>query len=397
MAKQEFSADIAVVGGGPAGLVAALALAKTGAEVLLLAPRPPHPDRRTTALLDGSVQILRGLDVWTALVQEAAPLKFLRLIDATKRILRAPEALFDSAELGLEAFGYNIENELLREALLAKCRQTPHLRVIENSVSSVAPDENGATLTIGEQRERVRLVAAADGRKSLCREAAGITMKARSLPQAALVLNFKHTAPHHDTSTEFHTESGPFTFAPLAGNRSSMVCVVTPDEAETLRAMSDDELAREVERRAHSILGKMTADSPRAIFPLGTEIAEHFAAKRIALIGEAGHVLPPIGAQGLNLGIRDAAALADLVADAQGNDPGSDTVLAEHDQRRASDVRGRTRFVDFANRSLMSDFLPLHAARGLGLYLANQSSMVRRALMRQGLGPREDAHDFERL
>lgn len=397
MAKQEFSADIAVVGGGPAGLVAALALAKTGAEVLLLAPRPPHPDRRTTALLDGSVQILRGLDVWTALVQEAAPLKFLRLIDATKRILRAPEALFDSAELGLEAFGYNIENELLREALLAKCRQTPHLRVIENSVSSVAPDENGATLTIGEQRERVRLVAAADGRKSLCREAAGITMKARSLPQAALVLNFKHTAPHHDTSTEFHTESGPFTFAPLAGNRSSMVCVVTPDEAETLRAMSDDELAREVERRAHSILGKMTADSPRAIFPLGTEIAEHFAAKRIALIGEAGHVLPPIGAQGLNLGIRDAAALADLVADAQGNDPGSDTVLAEYDQRRASDVRGRTRFVDFANRSLMSDFLPLHAARGLGLYLANQSSMVRRALMRQGLGPREDAHDFERL
>lgn len=397
MAKQEFSADIAVVGGGPAGLVAALALAKTGAEVLLLAPRPPHPDRRTTALLDGSVQILQGLDVWTALAQQASPLKFLRLVDATKRILRAPEALFDSAELGLGAFGYNIENELLREALLAKCQQTSHLRVIENPVSSVVPDEGGVTLSIGEQRERVRLVAAADGRKSLCRQAAGIAMTASSLPQAALVLNFKHTAPHHDTSTEFHTESGPFTFAPLTGNRSSMVCVVTPDEAETLRTMSDEELVREVERRAHSILGKMTADSPRAIFPLGTEIAEHFAAKRIALIGEAGHVLPPIGAQGLNLGIRDAATLAELVADAQDSDPGSDAVLAEYDHRRASDVRGRTRFVDFANRSLMSDFLPLHAARGLGLYLANQSSTVRRALMRQGLGPREDAHGFESL
>jgi 2-octaprenyl-6-methoxyphenol hydroxylase len=221
-------------------------------------------------------------------------------------------------------------------------------------------------------------------------------MTVHSLPQAALVLNFQHRAPHNDTSTEFHTESGPFTFAPLTGNRSSMVCVVTPDEAEALRAMSDEELEREIERRAHSILGKMKADSPRGIFPLRTEIAERFGAKRIALIGEAGHVLPPIGAQGLNLGIRDAATIAELVADAD-NDPGSDEVLAEYDRRRASDVRGRTRFVDFANRSLMSEFLPLHAARGLWLYLANQSGMVRRALMRQGLGPRSDARDFETL
>ena len=395
MAKQDFSADIAVVGGGPAGLVAALALAASGRDTLLLAPRPPHADRRTTALLDGSVQILRNLGAWQALADKAAPLKFLRLVDATKRILRAPEALFDCAELGLEAFGYNIENETLREALLAKCRNMPHLRIVEEPADRVIPDEKGVTLSIGGRDERVRLVAAADGRKSLCREAAGIAMIARSLPQAALVLNFKHTAPHHDTSTEFHTESGPFTFAPLIGDRSSMVCVVTPDEAEALRAMSDNELEREVERRAHSILGRMTADSPRGIFPLRTEIAEHFGARRIALIGEAGHVLPPIGAQGLNLGIRDAATIAELVAAA--DDPGSDEALREYDRRRAGDVRGRTRFVDFANRSLMSDFLPLHAARGLGLYLANRSGIVRRALMRQGLGPREDARDFEAL
>jgi 2-octaprenyl-6-methoxyphenol hydroxylase len=174
-----------------------------------------------------------------------------------------------------------------------------------------------------------------------------------------------------------------------------MVCVVTPDEAETLRAMNDAALEHEIERRAHSILGRMKADSPRGIFPLRTEIAERFGARRIALIGEAGHVLPPIGAQGLNLGIRDAAAIGELVSGA--NDPGSDDVLIEYDRRRASDVRGRTRFVDFANRSLMSEFLPLHAARGLGLYLANRSGIVRRTLMRQGLGPRNDARDFERL
>ncbi len=396
MAKQDFSTDIAVVGGGPAGLVAALALAATGRTTLLLAPPPPHADRRTTALLDGSVQILRNLGVWDTLTAKAAPLKFLRLVDATKRILRAPESLFDCTELGLETFGYNVENEALREVLLAKCREMPHLRILEKPADRVTPDDNGVTLSIGGQDERVRLVAAADGRKSLCREAAGIAMTVHSLPQAALVLNFQHSAPHNDTSTEFHTESGPFTFAPLTGNRSSMVCVVTPDEAEALRAMSDEELEREIERRAHSILGKMKADSPRGIFPLRTEIAERFGAKRIALIGEAGHVLPPIGAQGLNLGIRDAATIAELVADAD-NDPGSDEVLAEYDRRRASDVRGRTRFVDFANRSLMSEFLPLHAARGLGLYLANQSGMVRRALMRQGLGPRSDARDSETL
>lgn len=396
MAKQDFSADIAVVGGGPAGLVAALALATTGRDILLLAPPPPHADRRTTALLDGSVQILRNLGVWPALAAEASPLKFLRLVDATRRILRAPESLFDCAELGLEAFGYNVENEALREVLLAKCREMPHLRIVEKPADRVTPDEDGVTLAIGEQDERVRLVAAADGRKSLCREAVGISMKAHSLPQAALVLNFKHSAPHHDTSTEFHTESGPFTFAPLKGNRSGMVCVVTPDEAEALRVMSDEELEREIERRAHSILGRMKTDSPRGIFPLRTEIAERFGARRIALIGEAGHVLPPIGAQGLNLGIRDAATIAQLVADVDG-DPGSEEVLAEYDRRRAGDVRSRTRFVDFANRSLMSEFLPLHAARGLGLYLANQSGVVRRALMRQGLGPRSDARDFEML
>lgn len=396
MTKQDFTAEVAVVGGGPSGLVAALALAAAGADTLLVAPKPPHTDRRTTALLDGSVQTLRALGVWQALEVTAAPLKFLRLIDATHRILRAPEILFDSGELGLDAFGYNVENEILREALMTACRNTARIRIEESPVTAVEPDDTGVNLIIEGKQERVRLVAASDGRKSICRAAAGIGTKARALPQTALVLNLKHTVPHGDTSTEFHTESGPFTFAPLLGNRSSLVCVVTPEKAETIRAMDDAALALEIERRAHSMLGRMEVDTARGIFPLGTEIADCFAANRIALIGEAAHVLPPIGAQGLNLGIRDAAQLAEIVADARGEDPGADALLAEYDRRRSGDVRGRAMAVDFANRSLMSDFLPLHAARGLGLHFARRAGFFRRALMRQGLGQGGNAQRLAR-
>jgi 2-octaprenyl-6-methoxyphenol hydroxylase len=360
---------------------------------LLIAPSPAAADRRTTALLDGSIQILKALHVWPLLIDAAAPLKFLRLVDGTKRILRAPEVLFDSAELGLEAFGYNVENEQLREILLAACKRMPQLRVIDALVVTVKPAENGVTLTLPDHEERVRLVAAADGRKSICRSAALIETRSRQLPQTAVVLNLKHSAPHHDTSTEFHTESGPFTLAPLKGNRSSLVCVVRPEETEAIGALNDAEFGREVERRAHSILGTMEVETARGIFPLSTMLADHFAARRIALIGEAAHVLPPIGAQGLNLGIRDAAVLAELVADARAYsvDPGGDEVLDEYNERRRGDVRSRTFVVDFANRSLMSDFLPVHAARGLGLHLASRVGFFRRALMRQGLGQSSDS------
>jgi 2-octaprenyl-6-methoxyphenol hydroxylase len=391
MAKT-FSAEVAVVGGGPAGLVAALALSATGAETLLIAP-PPPADRRTTALLDGSVEVLKALGVWPSLALEAAPLKFLRLVDATQRILRAPEVLFDSAELGLEAFGYNVENNELRAQLLAACRKAANLRITEAAVTALELDEDGATLKHGEGEERVRLVAAADGKKSLCRAAAGIGMRSRVLPQTAIALNLRHSRPHGDTSTEFHTESGPFTLVPLKGNRSSLVCVVEPDEADRLNALDDAALGVEIERRAYSILGKMGIDGARGAFPLTAGKAERFAANRVALVGEAGHVLPPIGAQGLNLGIRDAATLAELVADACGErrDPGGAVLLEEFDARRRADVRSRAFAVEIANWSLMSDFLPVHAARGLGLHLAARVGFFRRALMRQGLAGSESA------
>ena len=180
-----------------------------------------------------------------------------------------------------------------------------------------------------------------------------------------------------------------YTFVPLPGRRSSLVWVVDPRQADELQKLDDAALAREIERRAHSMLGRMEIESARGVFPLAVETAERFASRRVALVGDAAHLLPPIGAQGLNLGIRDAITIAELTVDVMrsGGDPGSEIAMEAYGRRRRADVRSRTLFVELFNRSLLSGFLPAHLARGLGLELATHVGFVRRALMRQGLGP----------
>jgi 2-octaprenyl-6-methoxyphenol hydroxylase len=382
-----FSADVAVIGGGPAGLVAAIALATAGVDTLLIAP-PAEPDHRTTALLAGSVTALETLGVWPACVPHAAPLREIRLVDATQRLIRAPEVLFAAAEIGLDAFGSNIENRHLVAALEARAVELKLARIAAAAVS-LTPDAAGVAIQHAEGETRVRLVIGADGRRSLCRAAAGIETTQRAYPQTALTLNLAHARPHDDTSTEFHTESGPFTLVPLPGRRSSLVCVLDPAHAAELAAMNDAELAREIERRAHSLLGAMSVEPGRGIFPLTIETADAFARDRIALVGEAAHVVPPIGAQGLNLGLRDGATIAELVAEAlrQHSDVGAPEVLARYDTQRRADVTSRAIAVDLLNRSLLTDFLPAQGARGLSLYLVDRIGPLRRALMREGVTP----------
>ena len=381
------SAEVAVIGGGPAGLVAAIALATAGVDTLLIAP-PAEPDHRTTALLAGSVTALETLGVWPACVPHAAPLRTIRLIDATQRLIRAPEVLFTAAEIGLDAFGHNIENRHLITALEARAVELKLARIAGAAVS-IAPDAAGVSIKHTDGEARVRLVIGADGRRSLCRAAAGIETKQRAYPQTALTLNLAHTRPHLDTSSEFHAESGPFTLVPLPGRRSSLVCVLDPAHAAELAAMDDAELSAEIERRAHSLLGAMSVEPGRGIFPLAIQTADAFARDRIALVGEAAHVVPPIGAQGLNLGLRDGATIAELTADAlrQNIDIGAPEVLARYDTQRRADVTGRSIAVDLLNRSLLTDFLPAQGARGVSLYLVDRIGPLRRALMREGVAP----------
>jgi 2-octaprenyl-6-methoxyphenol hydroxylase len=381
--------EAAVVGGGPAGLTAAIALASAGIETAIIAAAPPA-DNRTTALLASSVTALDALGVWERCAGQAAPLNAIRLVDDTARLLRAPEVMFRAGEIGLEAFGHNIENKHLMAALNARVATLDRVRRFDEPARAIDIDTDALTIRLaGERTVRTRLVVGADGRRSLCRGAAGIATSARDYPQTALTFNCTHTRPHGGVSTEFHTESGPFTLVPLPGLRSSLVCVLSPSVARRLAALDATRLGPIIERRAHSILGQMTVEPGIGMFRLGTETAHSFAARRVALIGEAAHVIPPIGAQGLNLGLRDAATIAELAAAAHrgGGDIGAPSLLGRYDRLRRTDVQTRTIAVDVLNRSLLSDFLPVHGLRGLGLHLLNQVGPLRRAVMREGVAP----------
>jgi 2-octaprenyl-6-methoxyphenol hydroxylase len=386
-----YDAEVAVVGGGPAGLTAAIALAGAGLSVALVAGPPRRIDNRTTALLAGSVAALEALGVWPRCGAQAAPLRTMRIVDDTDRIWRAPEVRFEAAEIGLDAFGWNIANQHLVDAMAQRVAEIPGLIRIDEEAHAVDIADSGVRIALaGGGSVTARLVVAADGRRSLCRAAAGIETDSRSYPQTALTFNLTHTRPHRDISTEFHTAHGPFTLVPLPGLRASLVCVVAPDEAERIEALSAEALDAEIEQRSHSILGKVKVEPGHGRFPLGIETAGQFAAQRIALIGEAGHVMPPIGAQGLNLGLRDAATIAEVAVAARrdGGDVGAAEVTDEYDRRRRADVKSRTTAVDLLNRTLLSDFLPAQGVRGLGLYVLDRIGPLRRAMMREGVAPR---------
>ncbi|HEX8666133.1 MAG TPA: UbiH/UbiF family hydroxylase [Beijerinckiaceae bacterium] len=382
--------DAAVIGAGAAGLAAALALAREGFDTALVGRTEARADGRTIALLDGSVRFLRALGVWPALEARAAPLVTMRIVDDTGSLFRPPPATFQAAEIGLDAFGWNIENAELVAGLAEAARAEPRLRLFDEEATETKIGQDVAAVALsGGLSLAARLVVAADGRNSKLREAAGIRTRAWSYPQSALTTILAHERDHRDTSTEFHTRSGPFTLVPLPGRRSSLVWVTSRPYGERLIALDDDALSAAVERQAQSMLGRMRIDGPRALVPMSGLSVARFSAERLALIGEAAHVFPPIGAQGLNLGLRDAAALRDAAVDAHaaGEDIGGDAALARYQASRDLDVRLRTAAVDGLNRTLLSGFLPVDFLRGLGLIALSGIGPLRRAVMREGVLP----------
>ncbi|WP_119940219.1 UbiH/UbiF family hydroxylase [Neorhizobium sp. NCHU2750] len=379
--------EIAIVGGGLAGSVAALALGRAGRKVCLVAAPVTGDDGRTTALMDQSVRYLERLGIWDRIAPSTAALSIMQILDGTNRLLRAPPAQFRASDISLAAFGYNIPNKALAEVLDTALAAEPNVTRIAETVASVAVSTDKVSISTADgEIIEADFVIGADGRKSITREAAGIGVKTWSYPQSAVVLIFSHTLPHGNVSTEFHTESGPFTQVPLPGSRSSLVWVVRPEEAARLVALPLDELSATVETRMQSLLGKVTVERQAQAWPLSSMMAERFGSGRVALIGEAAHAFPPIGAQGLNLSLRDSMTLADLLSATRDKAIPADAG-DRYNRRRRVDVMSRTVSVDLLNRSLLSDFLPVQMVRTAGIHVLNAVSPLRNVLMQEGVEP----------
>ncbi|KAB2686381.1 UbiH/UbiF family hydroxylase [Brucella pseudogrignonensis] len=379
--------EITISGGGPAGMMAALALSAKGYRTALLGPETDRNDRRTTALMMPAIRFLEEIGVWGDIAPEAAPLASMRIVDATQRLIRSPAVTFRAGEIDETAFGYNIPNAALNQKLAEAVENNPAIKRITQPAIEYRNNGDHVTITLaGGDTLHTRLVVAADGRNSAAREAAGIRTRRWSYPQTAVVLSFAHGVEHENISTEFHTEEGPFTQVPLKGKRSSLVWVVNPGRAEMLLALDDVALAQRIEDMMQSMLGKVTIDIRPQAWPLSGMVPLSFASKRTILIGEAAHVFPPIGAQGLNLSTRDVETLIKAIA-SDPSDPGSDRVIRAYDRGRRPDILARTGSVDALNRSLLSPMLPAQIARGVGLEMLRSFAPLRAFFMREGLRP----------
>jgi len=303
---------------------------------------------------------------------------------------------FHAAEIGLDAFGWNIENDLMAEALAAKVAQPAGMERVAAGIEAYEFSAHTVRATLGDGREiAARLAIGADGRDSKARRAAGLTARIHRYPQTALTAHLAHRLPHDDFSTEFHTRGGPFTLVPLpasatAPNRSSLVWVMGQEDARRRERLDDEALSREIELGVHSLLGAMRIEGERGFFSMIRQTVPKIAAERLALVGDAAHVLPPIGAQGLNLGLRDVEAIVACVAEARadGCDIGRPKTLRAYERARRGDVMLRTGAVDSLNRSLLTHFAPVDFARGAGLAALSAVGPLRRMVMRAGIGPR---------
>ena len=386
------SSEVIVVGAGAVGLVAGIALARAGRSVTLLGRLGEARPGRTVALLQGSVELLRDLDVWPALEDHAEALRTMRIVDATGSIFAPPPVLFRAAEIGLSAFGYNIDNGVLEAALREAAGATPGLTMVEASAEAVTFARDGAEVRTDTGRSlRARLVAAADGRESLARKAARIGVRTTAHPQRAMTAIFEHGSTHDNISTEFHTREGPFTLVPMAGEdarRSSLVWVMSPDAAARRRTLDPVAFTHEAEQQCRRLLGPMSLASGIGSFPIVTRAATRLVAPRLVLLGEAAHALPPIGAQGLNLSFRDVAVLAAHLRRGrsdEADDAGAPGRLAAYEAARRGDVAGRIAAVDLLNGSLLSHGPGVDLLRGAGLAALGRLGPVRRFVMRHGL------------
>lgn len=378
---------IAVIGAGPSGMISALAAAQKGYSSYLIGPKTNNNDLRTTALMMPAIKILDSLGIWKNLQDKAAALSTMRIVDGTKRLIRSPVVSFHSSEIGEIAFGYNMPNVALNNAINEAVTGCKLIKRLDVPAKSIVHSDDHVTITLEDNSHvDAQLLIAADGRNSKARIAAGIDCRQWNYPQTAVILSFSHEFPHNNISTEFHTEDGPFTQVPLPGKKSSLVWVLNPERANRILGLGPEGLASAIEERMQAMLGKVTVITPAQAWPLSGIVPKSFADKRTILVGEAAHVFPPIGAQGLNLGIRDAINMVKAI-ESDSKDPGSEQVIENYNKYRKADIWVRTGSVHALNKALLSDMLPVQFVRSAGLELLRNFAPLRNIFMREGMYP----------
>ena len=391
--------DVLVSGGGIAGLTAAAVFGAMGYDVICVDPAPPVTSRdalgsdlRTTAILQPAKALLEKFGLWQRLAPHAMPLRVMRIVDAggeasESRVVRE----FRADEISNQPFGWNLPNWLLRREFLSQLTDLPSVSFRPGvSTSSLFSRTGEARVGLSDgSKVSTRLVIAADGRNSFIREAAGIGVTKKHYGQKALAFAVNHTLPHESVSTEIHRSGGPFTLVPLPDYKgkpsSAVVWMETGPKAQELYELSDDACELAVNERACGLLGELHMATGRALWPITSQHAETMQAERVALMAEAAHVVPPIGAQGLNMSLADLRCLTELAAKYP-DDLGCADMLAAYDKARMGDIRLRVQGIDLLNRASMADVQALRDVRAAGLSAIYALPQIRHMLMRMGLG-----------
>ncbi len=386
--------DILIAGGGSAGLTAALAIRRNapdlGVEVVDAAAPGTRRDERASAIAASARRMLEQLGIWASLAGEAQPILSMEITDSRARDVVRPVFLtFDGAVAEGEPFAHMVPNEPLAAALRTAALEAGVTLTAPESVLDFSVTEGHVAVGLASSEERrARLLVAADGIRSRLRSLAGIKTVTWSYPQTAIVANVGHANPHGGVAIEHFLPGGPFAILPLKGNRSSLVWTERSGDAEKLVAAEDFVFQVELERRFGHRLGAIELDGPRRAYPLGLTLARDFVRPRFALLGDAAHGIHPIAGQGLNLGFRDAAALAEAIVDAYrlGLDIGSLEVLRRYERWRRYDTWQMGLTTDLLNRLFSNDVAPLRALRDVGLGIVDRLPRLKRMFIGEAAG-----------
>jgi 2-octaprenyl-6-methoxyphenol hydroxylase len=392
--------DVVIVGGGLAGGLAALALTRAGLDVAVIDAQDPAVlrdaafDGRTTALAYASARLFRRLGLWSAFEADAEPILDILVTDGRAKGRFSDGAVspfhlhFDSRELeGGEPLGFIVENRALRNAIFDRIAATPAVALLAPALVERVVFENArveARLEGGETIE-APLILAADGKNSSLRANVGIKVNQWSYPQTGIVATVSHELPHKGVAHEFFLPSGPFAILPMTERRSSLVWTERKDAAPAFLALDDAAFTREIANRFGDFLGEVRLAGPRWSYPLSFHLSQRFVAPRLALIGDAARAIHPIAGQGFNLGVKDIAALADVLEDAAGLglDIGHLSVLQRYQRWRRFDSASLALGTDALNRLFSNDFPPLRLARDIGMGAVGRIPPLRRFFMRQ--------------